>query len=104
MPKGYWIGHVDILSPEPYAEYARLAKEAVHSYGGRYLVRRGEHKIPEGKWRSIHVMIEFDSYQRALECYASTEYQTAKRHREGAAEAELLIIEGSDEDRQADDE
>ena len=98
MLKGYWIGHVDVLKPEPYAEYARRAKDAVHDHGGRYLVRRGAHQAPEGTWRSIHVMIEFDSYQRALDCYASDAYQDAKKFREGAANAELLIIEGSDED------
>lgn len=98
MPKGYWIGHVDVLKPEPYGEYAKLAKEAVHAHGGRYIVRRGTHHIPEGEWRTIHVAVEFDSYQIAYDCYYSDAYQAAKALRKGAATAELLIIEGSDED------
>lgn len=98
MRKGYWIGHVDVLASAAYGEYARLAKDAVHQHGGRYLVRRGAHEIPEGEWRKIHVMIEFESYAQACACYHSPAYQAAKRLREGAAIAELLIIEGSDED------
>ncbi len=98
MAKGYWIGHVDVLNPEPYGRYAALAREAVHAHGGRYLVRRGVHKTPEGDWHSIPVMIEFDSYEQAVACYESPAYQAAKRLRQGHADAALLIVEGSDED------
>src|SRR5690606_41697939 len=98
MTKGYWIGHVDVTDQDPYMEYAKRAKEAVHKYGGRYLVRRGTSEIPEGAFRAIRVMVEFDSLQRGGDCYHSPEYQAAKKFREGAAVAELLIIEGSDED------
>ncbi len=98
MKKGYWIGHVDVTEAEAYGQYARLAKQAVHKYGGKYLVRAGQNEAPEGEWRARAVMIEFDSYQRARDCYASPEYQAAKELREHAAHAELLIIEGSDED------
>jgi uncharacterized protein (DUF1330 family) len=99
MPKGYWIGHVDVHDAGPYGEYAALAREAVHKYGGRYLVRRGACEIPEGEWREIHVVIEFPSFQRAQECFHSPEYQAARALRLPAATAELLIIEGSDEDQ-----
>jgi uncharacterized protein (DUF1330 family) len=40
------------------------------------------------------VVIEFDSYEQALACYHSEQYQEAKRHREGVARAEVIIVEG----------
>lgn len=98
MPKGYWIGQVDIFDAASYGAYAAEAKRAVKKFGGRYLIRGGEHEAPEGDWRPRHVMIEFSDYQTALNCYRSPDYQRAKAMRIGAAEAELLIIEGSDEE------
>jgi uncharacterized protein (DUF1330 family) len=41
-----------------------------------------------------NVVIEFDSYEQALACYRSDEYQEAKRHREGVARAQIVIVEG----------
>jgi uncharacterized protein (DUF1330 family) len=98
MPKGYWFGQVDVIESEPYSEYARAAKKAVKKYGGRYLVRGGAHTGFEGDWRSRHVLIEFDSYRVALDCYNSAEYQQARALRIGKADAELLVVEGSDEE------
>lgn len=96
--KGYWIGHVDVLVPDAYLEYAKLAKVAVEAYGGDYLVRAGECERAEGEWRERAVLIEFDSYQQALDCYHSPEYQAAKKVRvdASASNASLLIVEGSD--------
>lgn len=98
MTNGYWIGHVDVLDGDVYLEYAKLAKAAVLEYGGVYLVRAGEADRVEGAWRERPVLIEFDSYQRALDCYYSADYQAAKKVRidGSAADVELLIVEGSD--------
>ncbi len=98
MAKGYWIGHVDVLEPDAYLEYAKLAKTAVEKYGGVYLVRAGDSEPVEGTWRDRAVVIEFDTYQQAVDCYRSNEYQAAKKVRvdASAAAAELLIVEGSD--------
>ena len=41
-------------------------------------------------------MLEFPSYQAALDCYASPEYAAAKALREHAGECDLLIIGGYD--------
>jgi uncharacterized protein (DUF1330 family) len=98
MPKGYWFGQVDILEPDGYAEYAKAAKIAVKAYDGRYLIRGGASMTPEGGSRARHVLIEFDSYQTALDCYRSPAYQHAKEMRAGKAGTDLLIVEGSDEE------
>lgn len=98
MTKGYWFGRIDIIEASRYGEYARLAKAAVGKFGGRYLIRGGQHKSVEGAWSSRHVLIEFDTYQQALDCYYSPDYQAAKELRDGKAEISLLILEGSGED------
>ena len=98
MNKGYWIGQIDITEPNAYGAYAKEAKKAVSQFGGKYLVRGGAHETPEGNWRARHVMIEFESYQIARECYVSEAYQKAKALRAGAADTGLLIIEGCNEE------
>jgi uncharacterized protein (DUF1330 family) len=40
--------------------------------------------------------MEFPSYEAALACYRSPEYQAAKALREGKAEVDLVVIEGYD--------
>jgi uncharacterized protein (DUF1330 family) len=45
--------------------------------------------------RARNVVIEFDSLEQAVACYNSSEYQAARQHRIGAAEAELMVVEGA---------
>jgi uncharacterized protein (DUF1330 family) len=39
------------------------------------------------------VVLEFPSYEAALACYRSPEYQAAKALREGNGKVDLLVIE-----------
>jgi uncharacterized protein (DUF1330 family) len=94
MPKAYWVAHVEVSNPDPYAIYAREATACFEKYGGNVLARGGLTRVLEGPERSRNVVIEFESMDRALECFHSPEYQSAKRHREDNAEANLMIIEG----------
>ena len=48
----------------------------------------------EGRQRSRSVVLEFPSYQAALECYRSPDYQAAKALRDGKAEVDLVVVEG----------
>jgi uncharacterized protein (DUF1330 family) len=41
-----------------------------------------------------HVVIEFDSYEKAKACHDSPEYQAAAKIRDEASTADLIIIEG----------
>ena len=96
MARGYWIGRIDVTDPDAYQRYVKANAESFALYNARFLVRGGEHEVPEGAARSRNVVIEFDSYQSALDCYHSPEYQVAKALRVDAAESDLLIIEGYD--------
>lgn len=94
MPKGYWIARVDVTNAEGYAPYAAAAGPAVAKFGGRYLARGGRSESLQGPARSRNVIVEFPSYQAALEAWNSPEYQDAKRQREGHCEAEFVVVEG----------
>jgi len=94
MPKGYLIARVDITDPVAYARYAEAAGAAIRHHGARPLTRGGKHEALEGPARGRNVVLEFDSFDAAKAYYFSPEYQAAKAMREGAAEAEFVLVEG----------
>jgi uncharacterized protein (DUF1330 family) len=96
MAKGYWVGRVDVSDPEAYQIYVAANALAFSKYGARFLVRGGQFEAVEGSARSRNVVIEFASYQAALDCYRSPEYATAMALRQNAGDADILIIEGYD--------
>jgi uncharacterized protein (DUF1330 family) len=94
MPKGYCIVRVDVHSAEAYAQYAKVASEAIKKHGGRPLVRGGAYEAVEGQARARNVVLEFDSVEAARSFYFSEDYQRAKTMREYAATVEYVIVEG----------
>jgi uncharacterized protein (DUF1330 family) len=94
--KGYWIAHVDVTDPEGYKPYIAANKAAFGKFGARYLVLAGRCEVVEGRQRSRTVVLEFPSYEAALACYRSEEYQAAAKLRKGMAEVDLVVIEGFD--------
>jgi uncharacterized protein (DUF1330 family) len=94
--KGYWIGHVDITDPEGYKAYMAANAVPFGKFGGRFLVRGGTREVVEGQVRGRTVVLEFPSYQAALDCYRSADYQAAIVLRKGKGELDLVIIEGYD--------
>lgn len=93
-PKGYWVAHVDVHDPETYAAYRQANAAAFAKYGGRFLVRGGAGEQREGHLRARTVVIEFPSYEAALACFDSPEYQAAKAIRDPISEADLVIVPG----------
>ena len=95
MPKGYWIGHVNVTNPERYKDYMAANAAPLKKYGARFLVRNGESEVVKGGLAGRrHVVIEFDSYAIAKACYESPEYQAAAKLRDEASSADIVIIEG----------
>ena len=94
MPKAYWIAHVTVTDPDPYALYAKGATEVFAAHGARVLARGGRLESLEGESRPRNVVIEFDSMEAALACYHSAEYQAARQHRVGEGDAQVMILEG----------
>ena len=96
MAKGYWVARVDVTDPERYKAYVAANAEAFKKYGARFLVRAGQFENPEGSSRTRNVVIEFPSYQAALDCWKSPEYQAAMQLRLPASTVDMVIIEGYD--------
>ncbi|MEX0853554.1 MAG: DUF1330 domain-containing protein [Bauldia sp.] len=96
MAKGYWVIRIDVTDRARYDAYRTAANEALRPYGGRFLVRGGSFEAPEGRSRSRNVVIEFPSYQAAVDCYHSPEYHRTKAMRKGIAEFDLIVVEGYD--------
>ena len=93
MP-AYWIAHVTVTDPESYGRYASLATGAIEGHGGRFLARSGRYVQLEGNDRARNVLVEFPTLEAAEACYRSAEYQAALTHAKGAAERDLVIVEG----------
>ena len=93
--KAYWIAHVDVTDPQQYSEYTQRAPAAFALIGGKFMARGGRSEALEGRATPQRtVVIEFESYEQAVACYRSPEYQEAMSHRKGASKAEIVIVEG----------
>ena len=95
MPKGYWIAHVDVSNAENYPNYLKAAQPAYEKYGAKFLIRGGKSDQVEGAGRARHVVIEFDSYEKAVACWNSPEYQEAAKIRRANSTGDILIVEGA---------
>jgi len=94
MPKGYWIIHVDVTDADNYPKYLAQDALAFEKYDAKFHVRGGRCEGPEGPIRSRHVVIEFESFDQAMACYNSPEYQKAVTLRQAYSESDVVIVEG----------
>lgn len=94
MPKGYWVARIDVADMDAYKAYVAANAQPFAQYGARFLVRAGSFQAPEGTHRSRNVVIEFPSYQAALDCYHSPAYQAAIQLRLPVSTGDLVIVEG----------
>ena len=95
MSKAYIIAQASVTNPEQYEGYKALAGAAVSKYGGKYIVRGGATHLLEGDWAPPRlVILEFDSVEQAKRFYDSPEYRAAREQRLGAAQMNMLVVEG----------
>ena len=71
------------------------ATKAIADHGGKALARGGRCEALEGKARARNVVLEFDSFDAARRYFYSEQYQAARALRQGAAEMEMVLVEGS---------
>ena len=94
MP-AYVIVETDVHDPEQYARYQAASPDAVHSGGGRFVVRGGELAVLEGDWEpSRLVVLEFPDLEAVKRWYDSPEYVEARKLRDGAASLRMVGVEG----------
>jgi uncharacterized protein (DUF1330 family) len=92
----YLIVQTFVSDPGGMEEYKRLAFDAVHKYGGKYLSRGGAMESLEGQWDVPRVvLLEFPSAERAKEFYNSPDYTAARKAREGKAHFVMTLLEAT---------
>jgi len=94
MAKGYWMVHVELDDAEAFKAYVAVVMDVFTKYGARYLARAGQFEAVEGRMRTRNTIVEFPSYQAAVDCWHSVEYQAAKALRENAGRVDITIVEG----------
>jgi uncharacterized protein (DUF1330 family) len=86
----------EVSDVEQYKKYAAANAIPFAKYGAKFLVRGGAFECMEGSTASRNVVIEFPSYEAALACYRSPEYQAAIELRKPVSKLDLIVIQGYD--------
>ena len=95
MKKGYWISlYVEINNQENLKKYAETVTPIIKSYGGKPLVRGGNHQAFEGDNFLRTVVWEFPSYEQALKCHNSKEYKDGWNLAKETTKRHMQVIEG----------
>lgn len=95
MAKGYWVSvYREINDPDKLAAYAKLAGPAVDQHGGKPLARGGKVTGFEDGSDNRVVVIEFDSYEKALAAHESPEYKAALEVLKGGVVRDFRVTEG----------
>ena len=81
-----------------YKRYTDLVPAIIEKYDGKVMARGGRHQHLEGSDHfQRHVVIEFPTFEQAVACHQSPEYQKARLFRlNGVGDNELVIVEGGD--------
>ena len=96
MP-AYWVARARITDPTTYKKYTDRVPEIMSRYGGKILARGGRYRIMEGpETFQRFVVIEFPTFEQAVTCFESPEYQEASVFRRAGGVVELVIVEGSE--------
>ena len=97
MP-AYWVARSRIDDPVQYKRYTDLVPAIIARHGGKVLARGGEFRIMEGpNTFQRFVVIEFPTFEQAVACFESKEYQEAAAFRKaGGGIVENVIVEGGD--------
>jgi uncharacterized protein (DUF1330 family) len=98
MP-AYWLARSKINDPVEYKKYTDLAGDIVKRHGGKVLARGGRFQVMEGPEKFTRfIAVEFPTFEQAVACFNSPEYQAASeyRRRNGVGEVENVIVDGGD--------
>jgi uncharacterized protein (DUF1330 family) len=93
MAKAYWISfYREIIDPNKFTAYAKLAGPAIEAGGGRFLARGIPGKTYEAGLMERVVLIEFDSLEKAIATHDSSAYQAALTALAGGVVRDLRIV------------
>jgi len=91
----YIIADVEITDPVRYAEYIKVVPETIARHGGRFVARGGRTETLEGSWSPKRIVVlEFPTFERAKEWWASEDYRAPKALRQSASISRLIVVQG----------
>jgi uncharacterized protein (DUF1330 family) len=93
---GLWVAHVDVLDEDAYGAYVKQATEVLSSHGATFIARGGRYQQMEGRDRPRNVIARFDTFDDAVSCYESDEYQAIARQAIAASDRTVVIVETDD--------
>ncbi len=97
MPaKGYWLGNNVIHDMKELYRYRDANRETMNRYGAKFIVMHGQNEITEGVAFPSWTIVEFPTYQAAVDCYHDPVYQEAAKIRLAVSEGNQVIVEGYD--------
>ena len=97
MAKGYMISaHRSAADPERASAYRELAIPALLSMGGKFLSSGGRVVAKENGLEERTILIEFESFEAAVNAYESEAYQKALKLLSGGADRDVRLFEGVD--------
>lgn len=89
------VMRITVTNPSKLKGYQQVAPSIIKSFGGKMLARGGDVLTLEGEVETRRIVIvEFPTQDRAREFYNSKEYAEAVNLREGAAEFEIISVDG----------
>ena len=95
MKKGYWISlYFKVDNLENLKKYAEKVTPIIKKFGGVPLVRGGAHKTFDGDNFVRTVIWEFPSFEKALECHNSKEYQDGWNIAKDTTRRHMQVVEG----------
>ena len=95
MKKGYWISlYIKVNDKENLKRYAETVTPIIKNFGGVALVRGGKYQTFDGDNFIRTVIWEFPSYEKALECHDSEEYQAGWGIAKNTTLRNMQIVEG----------
>ena len=95
MKKGYWISlYLKVENQENLKKYSEAVIPIIKSFGGVPLIRGGKYQTYNGEDFIRTVVWEFPSYEKAIECHESREYQAGWSLAKDTTIRHMQVIEG----------
>jgi uncharacterized protein (DUF1330 family) len=95
MKKGYWISlYSKVENQENLKKYSEAVIPIIKSFGGVPIIRGGNQQTYNGEDFIRTVVWEFPSYEKAIECHDSAEYQAGWSLAKDTTIRHMQVIEG----------
>jgi len=91
--RGYWVVRANVFDNE-YIKYIEIATEVIKQFNGNFLIRGGNQVEYENTGYERTVVVEFKTYQDAVDCYNSSEYKCALKYARKSSKRLVAIVEG----------